>query len=154
MSASACTSSPSRCRLSTSFQARPLSSVNLLFRLLQALESRNRLLCNDGPPFGGVLNAFPQPLGHIVVGLDPGLLECRTETLDVALRLCRVATECCSVSLSAQAAEGTFPGLPHLWSTSLKGKAASSSNRLKHLLLCCRDLHLPQYLAQCAPTLV
>jgi hypothetical protein len=72
----------------------PLPSINLLFPLLQALEPRHCLLCNDGQPFGGVRNAFTQPLGHVVVGPDPGLLEGRTETLNVALRLCRVAAEC------------------------------------------------------------
>ncbi len=120
----------------------PLSSVNLLFRLRQALEPRHRLLCNDGPPSGGVLNAFPQPPGHVVVGPDPGLLERRTETLDVALRLCRVAAE------RAGRRGYLAPLMQH-------GIARErSSNRLEHLLLRGSDLHLPQYLAQCAPTLI
>jgi hypothetical protein len=37
--------------------------------------------------------ALPQPLGHVVVGLDPSLLEAQADTLDVALRLCRMAAE-------------------------------------------------------------
>jgi hypothetical protein len=107
----------------------PLPGVNLLFRLRQALEPRHRLLCNDGPPSGGVLNAFPLPQGYAVVGPDPGLLERRTETLDVTLRLCWVTA----------ASTGLAPLVQH----GIAGE--SSSNRLEHLLLRGRDLHLPQY---------
>jgi hypothetical protein len=51
--------------------------------LRQALEPLHRLLCDYDPLVGGVLIAFPQPMGHIVVGPDPGLLEGQTETLDM-----------------------------------------------------------------------
>ena len=49
---------------------------------------------------------------HGVMRPDPSLLECRTETLDVALCLCGSA----GWPQRAQAAEGTKP---HLWSTAL-----------------------------------
>ncbi len=55
-----------------------LPGVNLLLWLWQALKPRHSLLCHNGPPFGEVLNVLPQPLGHVVVGQDPGLLEGRT----------------------------------------------------------------------------
>ncbi len=71
----------------------PLSCIDLFLWLRQALEPRHSLHCDYDPPVGGVLNSLPQPLGYVVVGTDPGLLECRAETLDVALRLCRVAAE-------------------------------------------------------------
>jgi hypothetical protein len=40
-----------------------LPCINLVVCLWQALEPSHSLLCNrdDGPPFGGVLNALPQP---------------------------------------------------------------------------------------------
>jgi hypothetical protein len=49
----------------------------------------------------------------------------------------------------AQAAEGT---LPHrdLWSTALQGESWGTLLQF----LRCRDLHLPEYLAQCAPALI
>ncbi len=58
------------------------------------------------------------------------------------VRLCRVAAECA----------GRQGHLAPLVQHSITGE--SSSNRLENLLLRGRDLHLPQYLAQCAPTLV
>jgi hypothetical protein len=93
MLVSACTSSPSRCRSSTSSQASCQASISAL----PVAAGPGAPLCSDGPPSGGVLNAFPHPLGHIVVDPDPGHIvvdrEYRTVTLDLVLRLCRVAAE-------------------------------------------------------------
>ncbi len=61
--------------------------------LRQAQEPRHRLFYSDDPPFSGGLNALPQPVCHVVVGPDPGLLKCRAEAQDVALCLCRMAVE-------------------------------------------------------------
>ncbi len=89
----------------------------LLLGPRQALEPRHSLLCNDGPPFGGVLNAIPQQMGHIVVGPDPSLLGGWTETLDAALLPCRVAAE------SAGRQWHLTPLRAHLCSTALQGNA-------------------------------
>ncbi len=81
MSASACTSSPSRSSSVTSSQASAGPGAS------------HSLLCDYDPPVGGVLSFLAQQLGNVVVGPDPSLLECRAEIFDVALCLCRVAAE-------------------------------------------------------------
>ena len=79
---------------------------------------------------------------HVVVRQDPGLLEGRSETLNVALRLCRVAAE----------SAGRQGQLAPFVEQSVAGE--HTSNGLEHLFLRGGDLHLPQYLAQCALALI
>ena len=74
----------------------PLPFIESGLWLRQALEPRHRLFYSNDPPFGGGLNAPPQPVCHVVVGPDPGLFKCRAEALYVALRLCRMAAESAS----------------------------------------------------------
>jgi hypothetical protein len=59
----------------------PLSFINLVLWLLQALKPRHSLLYGHGPPSGGSLNTPPQPTRHLVVGLDPGLLDCQPDSV-------------------------------------------------------------------------
>ncbi len=51
-----------------------LPQIELLSGRRQALDPRHSPLCIDVPPFDGVLNALPQPLNYVVVGLNPSLL--------------------------------------------------------------------------------
>jgi hypothetical protein len=71
----------------------PFVEPGLWLRQAHWQEPRHRLFYSDDLPFSGGLNALPQPLCHVVVGLDPGFLKCRAEALDVVLRLCRMAAE-------------------------------------------------------------
>ena len=69
------------------------SNARRMAEVRQTLEARHCLFYSDDPPFGGGLNALPQPVSHVMVSPDPGLLECRAEALYVALCLCRMAAE-------------------------------------------------------------
>jgi hypothetical protein len=92
----------------------PLPFVEPGLWLRQAQEPRHRLFYSDNPTFSGGPNALPQPVCHLVVGPDPGLLKRRAERRWMCL--------CVSAGWQqrAQAAEGT---ILHLWSTSLQGNA-------------------------------
>ncbi len=70
----------------------PLPVIYPFHWLLQALKTRQSLFRCDDPSFGRSHYTLLQPLCCVVVDPDPCLLEGRTQALNVALCLCRIAT--------------------------------------------------------------